>query len=439
MNHAQTERPLTLGPPLKNGELPLSKEYTAATSPCFEPCDSNSYSATLHQASFPQFIKYMGSKAKILDFVIAGINEVYDGGGICDLFAGSASLAGAIGDQVPFISNDIQRYSAVLAGAYLMQDEIPSTISAGCLIEEARPLAEDLLRSIGPYANYDSISEREAFVKAENDALSLYSKPLPQEYHLFTRFYSGTWWSAEQCAWIDALRAVADRHEGHAHHLILATLMHAMAYCGQGTGHFAQYRDATTDHAFKNISLYRKRSLPEYFARKWHKDALPLTRRRPVQGHQLLSEDYVACLEKLKPCTVYADPPYCFVHYSRFYHALETLVRYDYPEIQHKNGKPVKGRYRSVRHQSPFSIGTQVPGAFTKLFQGVQASGSNLVLSYSNTGMITLEELLSLAQRTLGRSHELQVLTMAHVHMTMGRAKDRDRDVTEALLLAQKK
>lgn len=393
----------------------------------------------LKQAPFPQFIKYMGSKAKILDFVISGINEVYDGGGVCDLFAGSASLAGAIGNQVPFISNDIQKYSAVLAGAYLMQDEHPSTISADCLIEEARPIAEDLLRSIGPYADYNSILEREAFVKAEKDALKLYTKPLPQDHHLFTRYYSGTWWSAEQCAWIDALRAVAVRHEGHAHHLILASLMHAMAYCGQGTGHFAQYRDATTDHAFKDISIYRKRSLPEYFAKKWHKDALPLTRRRPVQGHQLLAMDYVECLKTLKPCTVYADPPYCFVHYSRFYHALETLVQYDYPEIQQKNGKPVKGRYRSERHQSPFSIRTQVPTAFTKLFEGIRDSGSNLALSYSNTGMITLEQLLSLGEATLGSTHDIQVLTMAHVHMTMGRSKDRDRDVTEALLLARKK
>ncbi len=439
MSKVETECLMTVGQTATGQILLFPKDVKTLKGQVLESLDSRSGPLALHQETFPQFIKYMGSKTKILDFVISGLNEVYEGGGVCDLFAGSASLAGAIGDQVPFVSNDIQRYSAVLAGAYLMQEDLPCTISAACLIEDARPLAEDLLHSIGPYTNYDSITEREAFVRAENDALNLHLKPLPQKHHLFTRFYSGTWWSAEQCAWIDALRSVADRHEGHAHHLILATIMHAMAYCGQGTGHFAQYRDATTDHAFQDIVRYRKRSITDYFARKWHKDALPLTRRRPVQGHQLLSKDYVDCLETLRPCTVYADPPYCFVHYSRFYHALETLVRYDYPEIQHKNGKMVKGRYRAERHQSPFSIGTQVPGAFTKLFQGVQASGSNLVLSYSNTGMITLEKLQSLAQATLGSSYDLQVLTMAHVHMTMGRAKDRAREVTEALLLARKK
>src|SRR5688572_19279681 len=66
-----------------------------------------------------QFIKYMGSKTKLLPFVIDSIEEVYEGGIICDLFAGSCSLSGAIGSQAPMVSNDIQAYSAVIAKAYL--------------------------------------------------------------------------------------------------------------------------------------------------------------------------------------------------------------------------------------------------------------------------------------------------------------------------------
>eukprot|EP00825_Cyclidium_porcatum_P000519 TRINITY_DN10162_c0_g1_i1.p3 TRINITY_DN10162_c0_g1~~TRINITY_DN10162_c0_g1_i1.p3 ORF type:complete len:111 (-),score=18.52 TRINITY_DN10162_c0_g1_i1:387-719(-) len=63
--------------------------------------------------------EYMGSKTKILPFVISGIEEIYLGGGICDLFAGSCSLAGALGNQLPIISNDIQKYSSIVAKAYL--------------------------------------------------------------------------------------------------------------------------------------------------------------------------------------------------------------------------------------------------------------------------------------------------------------------------------
>lgn len=39
----------------------------------------------------PHFIKYIGSKTEILDFVINGINEIHrDGQPICDLFVFSA-------------------------------------------------------------------------------------------------------------------------------------------------------------------------------------------------------------------------------------------------------------------------------------------------------------------------------------------------------------
>jgi adenine-specific DNA-methyltransferase len=70
---------------------------------------------------FPSLIKYMGSKTKIIDFIVDGINFVHQKDrAILDLFAGSASLAGAIGKQVNFVSNDIQEYSKVLSQTYLV-------------------------------------------------------------------------------------------------------------------------------------------------------------------------------------------------------------------------------------------------------------------------------------------------------------------------------
>jgi adenine-specific DNA-methyltransferase len=123
------------------------------------------------------------------------------------------------------------------------------------------------------------------------------------------------------------------------------------------------------------------------------------------------------------------------VHYSRFYHALETLVLYDFPKLQVQKGKVVKGRYREERHQSPFCIQSKVRGAFEDLFDGVKASGSSLVLSYSNTGMISLDELLEIGRKVLP-NRKIEVLTTDHEHMTMGRKEDRQRSVKEGLLLA---
>lgn len=154
---------------------------------------------------------------------------------------------------------------------------------------------------------------------------------------------------------------------------------------------------------------------------------------------ELVSMDYLDCLKTVENAVVYADPPYAFVHYSRFYHAMETLVRYDYPQIQHVNGKVVKGRYREGRHQSPFCIKTQGRGAFADMFDGVKASASDLLLSYSNTGTIDIDVLISLAKEHFGAEYEVWVEVMDHTHMTMGRSKDRSRQVKESLIIARRR
>lgn len=386
---------------------------------------------------YPQFIKYMGSKAKLMNFVVDGINDVYDRGPICDLFAGAANLAGALGDQVAIVSNDIQSYSAVLASAYLVQDDNHPTISAADLLHAASSIVAENRSNLRPTPSYENISNIDTFLAVEEDSRGLMTTKFDYPYHLFVKYYSGTWWSTEQCLWIDAFRQVAEEYSGQVQHLIMSCLMHSMAYCGQGTGHYAQYRDATSESSLHDILIYRRKSLPDYFLRKWNTAAVPLLARRFLAGHRTMALDYRSCLRELPPCTVYADPPYCFVHYSRFYHAIETLALYDYPAVQEISGKQVKGRYRADRHQSPFCIRTQVRGAFEELFRGVANSGSNLVLSYSNTGMIELSELMDLALSELP-SYKVWARDIAHTHMTMGRRQDRDRQVRESLLLARK-
>ncbi|MCJ0824973.1 DNA adenine methylase [Luteimonas sp. 50] len=389
------------------------------------------------QRPYPQYIKYMGSKSKIMDFVLSGINDVYEDGGICDLFGGSASLAGAVGDQVAIHSNDIQAYSAVLAGAYLTAWRKNSTPEAAAIIEQAKAIVSrnrKAIRCLHDYAHPVSIKR---FNAIEREQQSLIERNFRRPWHLFLKYYSGTWWSAEQALWIDAIREVADQYKADpTYDVILSSLMFAMAYSSQGTGHYAQYRDANTASSMKDISIYRKKSVAQLFVKKYSGALATLATQPSDFQHKVTSLDYRECLKEFSGGTVYADPPYAFVHYSRFYHALETLVLYDYPEIQEKNGVVVKGRYRENRHQSPFCIRSLVAGAFEDLFRGVSESGSNLVLSYSNTGMISIDDLGEIASREFaGKSIEL-VFT-DYKHMTLGRQFDRHREVEECLMLVK--
>lgn len=408
-----------------------------------EPCPS---SLAYLPRQYPQVIKYMGSKAAILPFIAVELSKVHaEGRPIVDLFAGACAMSGGFGHFSKIISNDIQEYSAVIASVYLKR---ANKIGAFDLVALATPIVEANLLLLPLHVQYPLKSASlDEFNEIEEQNRTLLNANFVHSHHLFTRAYSGTWWSAHQCVWIDAIRQVLDelftegKIERADFNFGLTCLMHAMAYTSQGTGHYAQYRDAKTESGMADINKYRHASVPLIFKRKF--DSLLKWHLQNVSGtveHELRAEDYRECLANLaEPSVVYADPPYAFVHYSRFYHAMETVVKYDYPELQQLRSKIVKGRYRSERHQSPFCIKTQVEGAFIDLLDGVKSSGSDLLLSYSNTGMIDIEDLMSLACSTFGPGYDVWFDHMSHTHMTMGRREDRSRQVRESLIIAKKK
>lgn len=405
-------------------------------------CASSKEKIEFSPRKYPQVIKYMGSKAGILSFVGGGLSKVHRPGmPVIDLFAGACSVSGGFGHLAPIVSNDIQSYSAIIASTYLFR---ASRIGNLDIVALAKPYADKKLQKLPKETSYPATCSLTEFNRVEEANRALINEKFGSKYHLFTKYYSGTWWSAEQCVWIDAIRQILDKLladgaiEKPDFDLGLTCLMHAMAYCSQGTGHYAQYRDAKTASSMKDINKYRQASLPALFTRKfgplvaWNQASVV-----PLQ-HKLISEDYRSALANIPPSVIYADPPYAFVHYSRFYHAIETLVRYDYPDLQQKAGTLVKGRYREDRHQSPFSIRSQVASAFCELFQGVKSSGSNLVLSYSNAGLIAADELVLLAHSELGKGYKVGVEYMGHEHMTMGRRADHLRKVQEVLLVARR-
>jgi adenine-specific DNA-methyltransferase len=373
----------------------------------------------------------MGSKKKIINHVVEAINEVHTGGPICDLFAGSSVLSGVLRNQAYLISNDIQEYSAVLARAYLTNydwDSEPNLIEQ--IVQLARERANHFFESYPDLKfNYNRDFTIEEFIEFEEQQRNLIHCDFSNfEYHLFVKYYSGTYWSYEQCVWIDAIRSVAEDYRDTAfYNAILASLMFAMSYNSQSTGHYAQYRDATSESSMEDILIYRRKDILPFFIRKMEelRDVLNCNQF----AYDVYSLDYLDCLELVPENTVvYADPPYVFVHYSRFYHALETLTKYDYPNVRYK------GRYRTDRHQSPFCIRTQVEGAFRNMFEKIKQKRSKLVLSYSDTGMIELERLTDLARSTFGFNYELEVQTIDYLHSTMGRRDDKSRNVQEAII-----
>lgn len=386
------------------------------------------------KVTIPAIIKYMGSKKPIIDFIITSIKDIHIPGAIvCDLFSGSCSISAALRKDYDFISNDIQEYSSVLAKTYFSD---LSSYDFLKLEKEIRTATEIHVQYFKDNYNdyfydYSIIKSVNDYQKIELSQRKLQKKTFNIDYHLFVKHYSGTYWSFEQCVWLDAIRKCAEEYKGQKiYFAILSSIMHCMSYTTQSTGHFAQYRDGNSVDAIKNIITYRLKSVYDIFSKKL--EELVLTLDNHLKEINTTSETFVECLKHIpNGSTIYADPPYAPVHYSRFYHVLETLVKYDYPELE------FKGRYRNDRHQSPFSQKSRAIKAFEELFNGIVSVKSQMILSYSGSGVVPINIVISLAEKYFTKDYSIEIKEIDHKHSTMGRFEDQSRDVIEYLVIAK--
>lgn len=385
-------------------------------------------------AEIPPIIKYMGSKKPIIDFITSNIQSIHKPGKpVCDLFAGSCSVSAALRKQFDFISNDIQEYSSILAHTYF------SDLSS-CDFEEIKLKIDTIafehlsyFKANYPelFFDYQKIRTLKDYQRIELKQRKLTTTNFETDFHLFVKNYSGTYWSFEQCVWFDALRKSAEAFKGEkVYYAMISSIMFAMSYSTQSTGHFAQYRDGNTLDAMHNILTYRIKSVYDLFSKKLNELVSSLDNH--LKKITTTTSSFTESLQNLpRGCTVYADPPYAPVHYSRFYHVLETLVRYDYPTIEHK------GRYRDDRHQSPFSQKSKAEDAFGTMFRLLASKKHQMLLSYSGTGVVPIDKIVRLARQYFGSPYTIDVKEISHQHSTMGRFEDHTRDVTEYLIIAK--
>lgn len=384
----------------------------------------------------PHLMKYMGSKREILEFITDSIRELnIQSEWFCDLFSGTSIVGASLRDEYNIISNDIQSYSEVFAKTYF------SNLNRIILPEVLCAIRDRALWYVNEFHNnyrnleydYDKVSDFSSLQLLEKQQQGLLNKSFDMGFHLFVKYYSGTYWSYEQCVWIDSIRAVAEEYVGQPEHynLILSSLIFAMSYTSQSTGHFAQYRDVTESN-MEDILTYRKREIWPFFEKKFL-ELIHTVNYETANVCRTTTLDYLDCLRIIENNTiVYADPPYSFVHYSRFYHAIETLVQYDYPQVKYK------GRYRENRHQSPFCKNTEVRNAFKYMFECIQARNAHLILSYSDNGMITKEQILKIGEEVFGDNYECHVKAQTYSHSKMGRADTNRMEVNELIITYKK-
>lgn len=294
-----------------------------------------------------QIIRYVGNKSKLVNFIVPVIyNETNPKDCVLDLFAGTCAVSHALKGRQQLITNDIQKYSQVIAKALI--------------------------------ANNRSISQEQA----RADLVPLLSATKPQRYRLFESVYANTFFTKKQCIEIDTLRYAVDNYSGYKKNVYLVALMAAMSHCVNSPGHFAEY--------FSNGQgkSEAKRSISDYFFTKL--DNINIVKSE--LNNTAYCSEFKSLFRKnrkkiSKAALIYADPPYSAAQYSRYYHLLETLVKYDWPSVAYK------AKYRTDRFQSDFSRKLAVETEFTKLFELCSTeTDATVAISYVNHGRGLLSE-----------------------------------------------
>jgi adenine-specific DNA-methyltransferase len=319
-------------------------------------------------------MKYMGSKRWMLSNGLGHLiqNELETATRFVDLFSGSASVARFAATSpaaVPVIACDIQEFSVVLAGAIITRTAAfdPEPVWKAWCLRARRHLAEhrklkaaDLSMPLllGGFNRKFVLQERQRCAEDE----------LP-----VTNAYGGYYFSRRQALWIDALRATLPV-DSSEQSVALASLIAAASSCSASPGHTAQ-------------PFRPSRGAKEFLYDAWCRDPLAKTRQTMValaashalkQGTALRQDANTFTKTLRKGDLVFLDPPYSGVHYSRFYHVLETIAR--------GTCGPVHGTGRyppaAERPRSSYSVVSEAPAAIEDLLKGIAERQAKAILTF---------------------------------------------------------
>jgi adenine-specific DNA-methyltransferase len=307
----------------------------------------------------------MGSKRAMLENGLGELlaREMPGARRFVDLFSGSAAVAGHVAQRypVPVFAYDLQNYSAVLARSVVARRRPVNWLTTW---QDWQQRARVLLR-------HTRVPATPTLTRTVVNHLRRWSG---QQTRLpITRAYGGHYFSAAQAVCLDALRRTLP--EGELEYTLgLASLIHAASECAAAPGHTAQPFQPT-------------RNARRYIAEAWNRDIFEHTRDvfalladqvalRVGRGE--VRDANIVARTLREGDLVFLDPPYSGVHYSRFYHVLETVARGEAGEVFGA------GRYPAteLRPRSRYSLTSQARVALNDLLQTIALRHARAILTF---------------------------------------------------------
>ena len=296
-------------------------------------------------------MRFIGGKNLLKENIKNVIAELPDVHTVMDIFAGSSVVGSMLkNDGYKVVSNDFLYFSYVLSRGSIGLKTVPNFANIGDALGYLNTITVDKVNH----------NEKEFFVLNN-----------------FSDFNGGTrlYFQQKNALKIDLIRLQIEdwKREGvlsdDEYFYLLASLISAVPYVANITGVFAAYLKYWDKRTNNDIEL-----LPIDICGKYKASCF--------------NQDYHFMLKK-KVDLIYADPPYNSREYLPNYHVLETIARYDYPELRGVTGM------RSYENQkSVFCKKATVKDAFEALLR--DCNSRYVLISYNNEGLLPADELRAL-------------------------------------------
>lgn len=347
-------------------------------------------------------INYQGSKKNLLEFIHSNLDQYMNENDVLlDIFAGTSSVAYSYKRTNTVYANDAEEYASTMARALLCND-VDS-------LNEIEIVKNAYANYKNPDIRYDSwIDKEEKAIEEENltSLLDLYNQ-IPtiwklgtkwfahkDEYSLFVKYYSTSYFGIKQARDIDAIRYAIEKASEKTKDIYLAALFYAMKECVLSKdGHMAQPLDIEKN----KIKLFRLRKKDVYslFLQKI-KDFTGDDFVRGKGNNRVFNSNFEELLKKkdlLEDVSIiYADPPYTDMQYSRYYHILNTVVEYDYPDVTKNGDNYTKGLYLENRFQSQLSQKSKCFNSMEKLITYARRRNITLAISFAYPKNVELQK-----------------------------------------------
>jgi Adenine-specific DNA methylase len=378
-------------------------------------------------------LNYQGNKTSLMPFISKNIQKyVSQGAQICDIFSGSGSVGAYLKDEYSIVSNDAELYSSIISSALLNTPLKKELIHVKDLFLNGyksnfkflTSLHEEIIASekqlISTNSTKELINLYKSFPTIWNDKdkqINPKNLKYKNEYNLFLYYYSGTYFGINQSIEIDSIvKTIHEISSENTQNVLLSCLFYAMKETVfSKDGHMAQPLNIEKNSA-RHIKQRNKKVI-SYFWSKLDEFILISSNTPQERTHEVFNLDISELLKNEsfieQPIKlIYADPPYTDMQYSRYYHLLNVVAKYDFPEPTISRGQFTKGLYTEGRNQSELSKKSTAKKRLQELFTYCQNNNIVLALSYAypkdeinqktDRYTISIEELVNMAKRTFG-------------------------------------